>query len=963
MLTAMNSTRNNLETNFPADGPSPAVDAALNSQSLSFLEELYADYLRNPQAVPPDWRKLFDQMHDGANDGFRPAAETVFPRRSIFHPSAFPNGPMPPGSNQPASASPFDDAALQERVGRLMHAYRVRGHIVAHIDPLGLPRPKSPELDPAFYGLTDADLNRQVATSTGPNPEMRPVRRVVQQMRNTYCRFIGVQFMHIDELSVRRWLQHRMERSENRLTLRRDEQLRILTRLTDAVVFEEFLQKKYVGAKSFSLEGSESLIPLLDLLIEGAADQGVEEIVLAMAHRGRLNVLANILEKQPRAIFREFEDVDPELHVGQGDVKYHLGYSSDWQATSGKSVHLSLCFNPSHLEFVNTVALGRMRAKQDRFADVERRRGMALLIHGDAAFAGEGIIQETLNLSELAAYTVGGTVHVVINNQIGFTTLPPEGRSSTYATDVAKMLQIPIFHVNGEDPEAVAQVVRLALDFRREFQRDVVIDMYSYRRRGHNEGDEPALTQPVMYRAIEQTDPVRDNYLDRLLLLGEITVEESEQIAELRRGLLEQELALARSHEYEPRTEVPNGVWLGFVGGKQDQVDEVPTGLDSARLSQLLTAQTKLPPDFHPHPKIERWLKLRGEMAEGKRSLDWSAGESLALASLAVEGRRVRLTGQDSGRGTFSQRHAVLHDYLDNHTYTPLQHLDAGQAAVEICNSPLSEAGVLGFEYGYSLDWPDGLIAWEAQYGDFCNAAQVIIDQFIVSAEDKWLRLSGLVLLLPHGLEGQGPEHSSARLERFLMLAAEQNIQIVSPTTPAQYFHVLRRQVLRRWRKPLVVMTPKSLLRHPQAVSPLEDFGRKLFREVLPDERGVSPERINRVLICNGKVYYDLVRRRDELKRDDVAVVRVEQLYPLPIEDLRAALAAYADGTRAVWVQEEPENMGAWQFLRVHLGQMLFDRLPFSGIFRPASASPATGSGSSHKLEQERLLSEAFGGN
>jgi 2-oxoglutarate dehydrogenase E1 component len=959
MLTRMNAANKLMEPS-PTAGPAPASDDVLNSQSLSFVEALYAEYLHNSQAVPPDWRAFFDSVHDAGNDGFRPAAEIAFPRRSIFHRDL--DGPV-----QSASNSRFDDAALQERVGRLMHAFRVRGHIVARIDPLGLPRPATAELDPAFYGLAESDLDRPVTVTTGREPEVRTevrtVRRVVQQMRNTYCRFIGVQFMHIDELSVRKWLQSRMESTENRLTLSRKEQLRILTRLTDAVVFEEFLQKKYVGAKSFSLEGSESLIPLLDLLIEGAGDEGVEEIVLAMAHRGRLNVLANILEKRPRAIFREFEDVDPELQIGHGDVKYHLGHSSDWKTSSGRNVHLSLCFNPSHLEFVNTVALGRMRAKQDRFGDADRRRGMVLLIHGDAAFAGEGIIQESLNLSGLEAYTVGGTIHVVINNQIGFTTLPVEGRSSTYASDVAKMLQIPIFHVNGEDPEAVAQVVRLALDFRREFQRDVVIDMYSYRRHGHNEGDEPALTQPVMYRTIEQCDPVRDNYLDRLLLLGEITVEEAEQIAEHRRALLEQELALARSHEYVPGAEVPGGVWSGFAGRQQDEIDEVATGLDRRRLSALLTAQTELPAGFHPHPKIERWLKLRREMAEGKRSLDWSGGEALALASLAVEGFRVRLTGQDSARGTFSQRHAVLHDFLDDHTYMPLQHVGAAQAAVEICNSPLSEAGVLGFEYGYSLDWPDGLVAWEAQYGDFCNSAQVIIDQFIVSAEDKWRRLSGIVLLLPHGLEGQGPEHSSARLERFMSLAAEQNIQIVSPTTPAQYFHVLRRQVLRRWRKPLVVMTPKSLLRHPQAVSPLEDLGRKSFLEVLPDERCASPERINRVLICNGKVYYDLARRRDELKRDDVALVRIEQLYPLPAEELRAALAAYADGTRILWVQEEPENMGAWQFLRVQWGQTLFARLPFAGIFRPASASPATGSGSSHKLEQERLLNEAFGGN
>jgi len=939
-----------------ANDASSLADDEFNSQSLAFVEERYADYLRDPQQVPADWRSYFDRLHDGGNGRFLPPDQIVFPRRSLFHPPEH-------ESASPAAASLFDKALLQERVDRLVHAYRVRGHIAAHIDPLGRARPAPPELDPAFYGLTAADLDRSVAASTSGSSRVRTPRQVVQQMHNTYCRFIGVQFMHIDELSVRKWLMQRMESSENRSPLSRDEQLRILTRLTDAVVFEEFLQKKYLGAKSFSLEGGESLIPLLDLVIEKAGDDGVEQIVLAMAHRGRLNVLANIMGKQPRAIFREFEDVDPELHLGQGDVKYHLGYSHDWKTFSGRSVHLSLCFNPSHLEFVNAVALGRMRAKQDHFGDRDRQRGMTLLIHGDAAFAGEGIIQETLNLSELPAYRVGGTLHVVVNNQIGFTTLAEEGRSSTYATDVAKMLQIPIFHVNGEDPEAVAQVVRLALDFRRDFRRDVVIDMYCYRRRGHNEGDEPALTQPVMYRTIEQCDPVRENYLDRLLLIGKITVEEAEQIAEKRRALLEQELALARSHEYAPLAELPSGLWAGFVGQRQEDVDEVETGIDSKQLARLLEAQTKLPADFHAHPKIERWLKLRRDMSAGKRSLDWSAGEALAFASLSVAGYRMRLTGQDSARGTFSQRHAVLHDFLDGHTYTPLKHLDPQQATVEIANSPLSEAGVLGFEYGYSLDCPDGLVMWEAQYGDFCNAAQVIIDQFIVSAEEKWRWLSGLVLLLPDGLEGQGPEHSSARLERFLALAAGQNIQIISPTTPAQYFHVLRRQVLRRWRKPLIVMTPKSLLRLPAAVSPLADFGANMFREVLPDERREGSHAVTRVLLSTGKAYYDIVRRRQELHRDDVAVVRIEQLYPFPTESLRAALAEYADGTPVIWVQEEPENMGAWRFLRVRLGETLFGRLPLSGIFRPASASPASGSGSSHKLEQERLLNEAFGGN
>ncbi len=930
----------------------------LDPQSLAFVETLYADYLRDPSGVAPDWRAYFDKAGANGHGTFLPAADVAFPRSSLFR-----NGSG--AASGPAAQTSLDDALLQERVGRLMHAYRVRGHIVAHVDPLGAPHELPPELDLDFYGLTDADLDRQVAVSLKDGGQAATFRQVLQQMRNTYCRFIGAQFMHIDELLVRRWLQHRMERSQNRLTLTREEQLRILRRLTDAVIFEEFVQKKYVGAKSFSLEGAESLIPLLDLVIEKSGDEGVAEIVLGMAHRGRLNVLANVMGKRPREIFREFEDANAEIQAGHGDVKYHLGYSSDWKTAAGQTVHLSLCFNPSHLEFVNSVALGRMRAKSDRFGDIERRRGTVILIHGDAAFAGEGIIQETLNLSGLAPYTVGGTIHVIVNNQIGFTTPPSEGRSSTYATDVAKMLQIPIFHVNGEAPEAVAQVVRLALEFRRDFQRDVVIDMYCYRRRGHNEGDEPALTQPVMYRAIEQSDSVRDNYLDRLLLMGEVSVDEAEQISEQCRAALETELDLARSREYVPQADGPAGIWAGYTGGPVENADDVETGVPVDQLAALLAAQTEPPDDFHPHPKIARWLKLRREMADGQRDLDWAAGEALAFASLVVGGHRVRLTGQDSARGTFSHRHAALYDFIDNHAWMPLAHLAPGvapsQAPVEICNSPLSEAGVMGFEYGYSLDCPDGLVMWEAQYGDFCNVAQVIIDQFIVSAEDKWRRLSGLVLLLPHGLEGQGAEHSSARLERFLALAAADNIQIVCPTTPAQYFHLLRRQVLRRWRKPLIVMSPKSLLRHASAVSSLADCATGRFQTVIADARSPVPDKTGHVLLCSGKVYYDLSRRREELQRDDVALVRIEQLYPFPEAALRDALAHFRDGTRVVWVQEEPENMGAWQFLRMRSGDKLFGRLPLSGIARPASASPATGSNASFKREQERLLSAALG--
>jgi 2-oxoglutarate dehydrogenase E1 component len=729
--------------------------------------------------------------------------------------------------------------------------------------------------------------------------------------------------------------------------------------MTTAAVFEEFIQKRFLGAKSFSLEGSESLIPLVEMAIERAASQQIGDIVLAMAHRGRLNVLANIMGKSPQKIFREFADMDPELHVGRGDVKYHLGHSTDYQAANGRSVHLTLCFNPSHLEFVNPVALGRMRARQDRFADPGRQGGMVIQIHGDAAFAGEGIIQETLNLSELDAYRVGGTLHVVVNNQIGFTTGPGEARSCMYATDVAKMLQIPIFHVNGEDPEAVAQVVNLAMDFRREFQRDVVIDMYCFRRRGHNEADEPAFTQPALYRVIERRPSVHESYLEKLLKLGEVTRDEAAKIVEEQQAKLAADLSVAKSEEFVHRTEV-GGVWAFYIGGREREAADVDTGVRREVLEDLLRRLVALPDGFQPHAKIGKFLENRLQMAAGAAPLDWSAAEALALATLATQGLRIRLTGQDSQRGTFSHRHAVIHDAVTDETWCPLEHLAPEQAPVEIANSPLSEAGVLGFEYGYSLDCPDGLVMWEAQFGDFVNTAQVVIDQFIVGAEDKWNRLSGIVMLLPHGFEGQGPEHSSARLERFLMLAAKDNIQVVQPTTPSQIFHCLRRQVLRVWRKPLVVMTPKSLLRHPGCVSSLDDLVKGGFQRVIPDSSGTPARDVRRILLCTGKVAYELEKRRQELGRRDVAIVRIEQLYPLPRRALEEALGRYAPGTPAVWVQEEPENMGAWRFIRIHFGEKLLDRFPLSGMCRQSAASPATGSKKSHDLEQNELLTASF---
>jgi 2-oxoglutarate dehydrogenase E1 component len=936
----------------------------LHSQNLDFIESLYADYIRNPESAPTDWRNFFGQLANGqrGNGAVHEKPTPQFERKSAA-------APEPPAVKRELPSIPFNGkvnaaklADRQERVDQLIRNYRVRGHILADIDPLDQARPKPPELDPNYYGFTDADYDRVFSARTAQGPRQRTLREIIRWMQNTYCRAIGVQFMHIDDLVVREWLQARMEQSENRIELSRADQLRILKRLTDAVSFETFLQTKFTGAKSFSLEGGESLIPLLDLAIEKAGDDGVDEIVLGMAHRGRLNVLANVIGKSAREIFREFMDMESPERTGPGDVKYHLGYSSDWTTAKGHTLHLSLAFNPSHLEYVNGVALGRMRAKQDRYGDSERRHGLVILIHGDAAFAGEGVVQETLNLSELAGYRVGGTLHVVVNNQIGFTTTPIEARSSPYATDVAKMLQIPIFHVNGEDPEAVAQAVRLALDFRKEFQRDAVIDMYCYRLRGHNEGDEPSFTQPLMYQSIGRQSPVREGYLKRLLALGGITEQEAEQIAKDRHAKLEADFAAAKSRDFQLSNPTPIGPWARYYGGPADKAPNVITGVDRGRLTQLLQKLTTVPDGFHIHPKLVRAMERRRQMAAGHEPLDWATAESLAFATLAVEGVRIRLSGQDSERGTFSQRHAVLHDVKDGTKYMPLAHLSPDQGPVEMLNSPLSEAGVMGFDYGYSLDCPEGLVMWEAQFGDFVNAGQVVIDQFIASAEAKWRRLSGLVLLLPHGMEGQGPEHSSARLERFLGLAAEDNIQVINPTTPAQYFHVLRRQVIRPWRKPLVVMTPKSLLRRRECVSTLAELSRGRFHSVLPESPTRLTPKNTRVLLCSGKVYYDLRQRRQELGVESPAIIRIEQLYPFPTSQLMAAFAPLPKETQLVWVQEEPENMGAWRYLRSVWEASACQRYPLKCVSRPAAASPATGSKTAHEHEQAELVDRALRG-
>ncbi len=939
--------------------------------NLPFAEALYSDYRRDPASVSPQWRRYFESLDgvgESPSDAREPASQPSGRRAEGDGATAVATigSALPPVTPEPAEASPVPDApadevagvstaALQQRLDRIVHAYRGRGHLESHIDPLGMRalRP-SPELDPAFFGVRERDLDRKVSPATLSGCSLDTPRAVIERLRETYTRSVGAQFMHIDDSSVREWIQKRMESEGNRLQLSEARQRRILTRLTDATIFEDFIQKKFIGAKSFSLEGCETLIPLLDLLIERASDHGVSDLVIAMPHRGRLNVLANILGKSPREIFREFADLDHDDFDGRGDVKYHLGYRRSVLSSQGQRVKISLCFNPSHLEFVNPVAMGRTRARQDRIGDHSRTRGLCILLHGDAAFAGEGVVQETLNMSQLAGYTVGGTIHIIVNNQIGFTTKPRQGRSSIYATGVAKLLQIPILHVNGEDPEAVAQTVRLAVDFRSQFHRDVVIDMYGYRRRGHNETDEPRFTQPMMYRAIRQRKPVREAYLERLLRQGGVTRGAAHRIAADRRQHLEAELKSATSDTFINVGDQVAGDWTGFNRGSDAEVPAVHTGLRQRRiLAAILDSLSRVPDGFRAHPRIERILRSRAEMARGKQPVDWASAEMLAFGTLLVAGHRIRFTGQDCERGTFSHRHAVLHDTDSGQPHIGLQHLTPRQGEFEIHNSPLSEAGPLGFEYGYSMEWPDGLIVWEAQFGDFVNAAQVIIDQFISSGEDKWSLWSGLVMLLPHGFEGQGPEHSSARLERFLQLAAEDNIQVICPTTPAQHFHALRRQILRPWRKPLVVMSPKSLLRHRRAVSNIEEFASGSYRRII-----VDPVKdfggIRRILACTGKLYYDLSAACEAAECTDTAIVRLEQLYPLGEDVLRAAIAPFGT-TPMYWVQEEPRNMGAWRHLQMH----------FRGIFedvvcRPESASPATGSAQSHKREQQRLLEAAL---
>ncbi len=889
----------------------------LTLESQGYLEALYRAYLEDPFSLPEEWRRYFSALalEDGRREPLAPPVGEVL------------------------------DLAFFLKVERLVQAYRELGHLAARIDPLGQKRPWPKELTLEAHGLSPEDLKRPLPPLFGAPT----LGALLERLQAIYLGPVGFELAHV-EPEERAWLLSQIEAPWPKPSpeVRR----RLLRGLLEASLFEAFLQKKYLGAKTFSVEGLEALIPLLQETLEEAARQGVREVVIGMAHRGRLNVLAHVVGKPFERIFREFEEIFPEGY--SGDVKYHLGFSTDRLTASGP-IHVSLNFNPSHLEFVNPVTLGRLRAKQDRFGDQKRKRGLAVLVHGDSAFVGEGIVQETLNLSQLPGYRVGGTLHVVANNQLGFTTLPSEYTSCRYPTDIAKMVGAPIFHVNAEALDQLWFVLRLALAYRERYGKDVVIDLVGYRRRGHNETDEPTFTQPTLYAEIARRPEPWKIYAEGLLAEGVLSQEELQAWQEAYLERLESEFARVKA---EPGPVVPHGlsgIWQGYVGGEDRLVPEVDTGVPMEALKHLLHRLASVPEGFQVHPKLKRFLEARREMAEGKRPLDWAAAEALAFASLAVEGHRVRLTGQDALRGTFTQRHAALYDYKTGEPYIPLQHLAEGQVEVEIYNSPLSEAGVLGFEYGYSLDYPEGLILWEAQFGDFVNVAQVYIDQFLASAEAKWNRLSGLVLLLPHGLEGQGPEHSSARLERFLQLGARDNIQVAYPTTPAQFFHLLRRQVKRNIRKPLIVMTPKSLLRHPEVVSALEELAGGRFQKVIPER--VKGAR--KVLLTSGKVYYDLLAKRRELGAEDVALIRLELLYPFPEEELKEALGFYPKKTPVVYVQEEPVNQGAWWYLSARFCGEIYGH-PFSVVARPESPSPAVGSSKVHRLEQEELLEEAF---
>jgi len=903
----------------------PPENLALAASS-DYVDEQYQQWQQDPDSLTDEWRIFFA----GFDLAYSPTGEVASER-----------------------------AADQSKVASLIFAFRNLGHLIADLDPLGDNLETHPLLELETFGLSEENLDDVFDTGHLGGPGRASLREIISVLRDTYCRTVSVEYLHIQDMAVRRWLQSEMEPTRNRPEISRDKKHRILAQLMDAELFESFTHGRYQGQKRFSIEGAESLIPAIHQFMETAAETGAEEVVMGMAHRGRLNVLANIFQKPYSMIFHEFEDnIRPDRYGGDGDVKYHRGFSSDYAATTGAEIHISLTANPSHLEAVNPVVEGRTRAKQRRRDDsAERTKVLPLLIHGDAAFAGQGLVTETLNLSQLKGYATGGTLHIVVNNQIGFTTLPGESRSTRYPTDVAKMVEAPIFHVNGDDPEAVVHVVDLALRFRQEFNRDVVVDMVCYRKHGHNEGDEPAFTQPLMYQIIQNRPATRAIYQLELEAAHDITLEESEDLTNsLQERLLEAFKGVKETCILEENDgHAFAGIWSEF--DHEHCFDCTETGVKFDELLKVATALTTVPDGFKLNRKVGRRLPGQLQAIQEKGTADWALGELLAFGTLLVEGTPVRLSGQDSMRGTFSHRHAAWFDTKSQEIYIPLNHIESGQARFCVYNSMLSEAAVLGFDYGYSLVEPNMLVIWEAQFGDFANGAQVIIDQFIAAAYDKWHRVSGLVMLLPHGYEGQGPEHSSAYLERYLMACAENNMQVCNLTTPAQLFHALRRQIKANFRRPLIIMAPKSLLRHKGAVSPIADFVTGRFQEILDDP--LAPDDPKRLVLCSGKVFYDLLAGREELDIDDVAIVRVEQFYPFNTELFERVVAPYRGATDIVWAQEETQNRGGWTFMMPRLLE-LFPNQPVRYVGREPSASPATGSAAIHKEQQAELVREAL---
>jgi 2-oxoglutarate dehydrogenase E1 component len=935
------------------------VNSYLFGGNAPYVEELYERYLDNPGSVPERWRAYFDQLQ------LVPAADGKASSPDVAHAPIVESFALraKAGTLRP-SVAPTDlsVARKQVHVQSIIAAYRFLGSRWADLDPLKRQeRPKIPELEPAFYDLTEADMDTEFsASNTYFGQEQMTLRDIVKALRQTYCGTIGPEFMYIADPAQKRWLQQRLESIRSTPNFSADKKRHILQRLTAAEGLERYLHTKYVGQKRFSLEGGESFIAAMDELIQHAGESGVEEIVIGMAHRGRLNVLVNTLGKTPAELFAEFEGKAP-IELPAGDVKYHLGFSSD-VSTQGGPVHLSLAFNPSHLEIVNPVVEGSVRARQERRNDHRGEKVLPVLVHGDASFAGQGVVMETLALAQTRGYGTGGTVHIVINNQIGFTTSDPrDSRSSLYCSDVVKMIEAPVLHVNGDDPEAVVLATGIAMDFRREFRMDVVLDIVCFRRLGHNEQDTPAVTQPLMYKKIGAHLGTRKLYADKLVTQGTVGPDEPDTMSRAYRLVLDQGRQTVDPVLTNFKSQYAVD-WTPYLNRKW--TDSADTAIPVAELKRLAQRITTVPDNFKVHPLVEKVVADRRSMGEGKVPVDWGMAEHLAFASLVASGYPVRITGQDSGRGTFSHRHAVLHDQnrekWDVGTYVPLQNVLDKQAPFTVIDSVLSEEAVLGFEYGFSSAAPNAMVIWEGQFGDFVNGAQVVIDQFIAAGEVKWGRQSGLVLMLPHGYEGQGPEHSSARLERFLQLAADNNMQVAQPTTAAQIFHLLRRQMIRMFRKPLVIMTPKSLLRHKDAASELVELARGEFRTVIPDASLGDPLKVKRAILCSGKVYYDVKAEREDRKADDVALIRIEQLYPFPHKALSAEFKRLANMTDVVWCQDEPQNMGAWFYVQHHLLEEMSDAHKLGYAGRPASASPAVGYYAKHNEQQKALIDAAF---